>query len=280
LSDECKRRFYKNWYKSKHKAFANYEKKYAEQNKMEAELERIKKYCTVVRAICHTQPTLGNLQGQKRAHILEVQVNGGDVAGKVDFATKLFEQQIPVDTVFDEQESIDVIGVTKGKGNEGCTTRWGTGRLARKSHRGLRKVACIGAWHPARVSFQVPRAGQNGYHHRTEMNKKIYKIGKSLEEDPNNAMTENDLTEKAITPLGGFPHYGIVDQKYLMLKGCVVGPKRRVLTLRKALFPKSSRSALEKCVPKFIDTSSKFGHGRFQTADEKARFYGVVKKQE
>merc|ERR1711907_758446 len=104
--------------------------------------------------------------------------------------------------------------------------------------------------------FQVPRAGQNGYHHRTEMNKKIYKIGKSIEEDPNNAMTEADLTEKAITPLGGFPNYGIVQEKYLMLKGCVVGPKKRVLTLRKALFPKSNRSALEKITPKFIDTSS------------------------
>merc|ERR1711998_153559 len=142
------------------------------------------------------------------------------------------------------------------------------------SHRGLRKVACIGAWHPSRVQFQVPRAGQNGYHHRTEMNKKIYRIGKSVEEDPLNASTEADLTEKAITPMGGFPHYGIVDQQFLMLKGCVVGPKRRVLTLRKSLFPKQSRKALEKIELKFIDTASKFGHGRFQTAEEKERFFG------
>ena len=39
------------------------------------------------------------------------------------------------------------------------------------------QVACIGAWHPARVSWTVARAGQHGYHHRTEMNKKVYKIG-------------------------------------------------------------------------------------------------------
>merc|ERR550537_1323046 len=105
---------------------------------------------------------------------------------------------------------IDILGVTKGRGIDGVISRWGVTRLARKSHRGLRKVACIGAWHPSRVQFQVPRAGQNGYHHRTEMNKKIYRIGKSIEEDPINAMTEADLTEKAITPLGGFPNYGIV----------------------------------------------------------------------
>lgn len=34
-------------------------------------------------------------------------------------------------------------------------------------------MACIGAWHPARVAFSVARAGQKGYHHRTEINKKV-----------------------------------------------------------------------------------------------------------
>lgn len=48
-------------------------------------------------------------------------------------------------------------------------TRWGVTRLPRKTHRGLRKVACIGSWHPARVGFSVARAGQHGYHHRTEV---------------------------------------------------------------------------------------------------------------
>lgn len=59
----------------------------------------------------------------------------------------------------------------------GVTSRWHTKKLPRKTHKGLRKVACIGAWHPSRVSFTVARAGQKGYHHRTEMNKKIYRIG-------------------------------------------------------------------------------------------------------
>ena len=30
---------------------------------------------------------------------------------------------------------------------------------------------------------------------------------------------------------------------------------------------------------KFIDTSSKFGHGRFQTSEEKAKFYGTAVKK-
>lgn len=32
---------------------------------------------------------------------------------------------------------------------------------------------------------------------------------------------------------GGFPRYGEVNNDFLMVKGCVVGAKKRVLTLRK-----------------------------------------------
>merc|ERR1712160_171034 len=171
------------------------------------------------------------------------------------------------------------IGSTRGHGFNGVITRWGCTRLPRKSHRGLRKVACIGTWHPARVQFQVPRAGQDGYHHRTEINKKIYRMGKNIKEEPNGATTESDLTEKGITPLGGFSHYGEVTQDWVMLKGAVMGPRKRVITIRKSLLPQVSRNAVEKIELKFIDTSSKFGHGRFQTAEEKAKFFGTAQKE-
>merc|ERR1712029_1340790 len=94
------------------------------------------------------------------------------------------------------------------------------------------------------------------------------------------AMTEQDLTEKGITPMGGFSHYGEVNEDWVMLRGTVVGPRKRVITLRKSQLPQVSRNATEKIELKFIDTSSKFGHGRFQTSDEKAKFYGgaVTKK--
>lgn len=81
------------------------------------------------------------------------------------------------------------------------------------------QVACIGAWHPARVSWTVARSGQHGYHHRTEQNKKVYKIGKKGE-DSHLATTEVDVTKKDITPMGGFPHYGIVNEDYVMIKVC------------------------------------------------------------
>jgi len=276
LSDECKRRFYKNWYKSKKKAFTKYAKvKYQKGGEsIKRDLEKIKKYCTVIRVLAHTQMRKLNI-GQKKAHIAEIQVNGGTTAEKVDFATGLFEKTVSVDQVFAKDEMIDAIGVTKGKGFEGVIHRWGVTRLPRKTHRGLRKVACIGAWHPARIQFSVPRAGQNGYHHRTQMNLKIYRIAKG--NNPQSASTEFDLTEKSITPLGGFPHYGVVNEDFIMVRGSVLGPRKRVITLRKSLYTNTSRYAQEEINLKFIDTSSKFGHGRFQTHQEKQRFLGSLK---
>jgi large subunit ribosomal protein L3e len=55
LSDEVKQRFYKNWYRSKKKAFTRYAKKHAEDDggSVAHELERIRKYCTVVRPRTH-----------------------------------------------------------------------------------------------------------------------------------------------------------------------------------------------------------------------------------
>jgi large subunit ribosomal protein L3e len=285
LQDQIKRRFYKNWYNSKKKAFTKYAERLAKDKSErgdgeDPELERIKKFCTVVRVLAHTDIKKVNLR-QKKAHLMEIQINGGTVAQKADFAYALFENSVSVDSVFAQNEMVDTIGATKGKGFEGVVTRWGVTRLPRKTHRGLRKVACIGAWHPAKVRFTVARAGQNGYHHRTEINKKIYQVGKSCKNEDGSLKlgpsTVNDLTDKTINPLGGFPHYGLVKEDYVMVKGCVVGTKKRVVVLRKTCLPQTSRNAVEEITLKFIDTSSKFGHGRFQTAAEKAKFYGRTK---
>jgi large subunit ribosomal protein L3e len=196
LNEDCKRRFYKNWYKSKKKAFSKHSKKWQdEEGKVEIEKDfaKMKKYCTVIRVVAHTQMKLMRHR-QKKAHIMEIQVNGGTVDQKVDWAKEHMEKQIPVDQVFEQNEMIDLIGVTKGKGFKGVISRWHCKKLPRKTHKGLRKVACIGAWHPSRVQWAVARAGQKGYHHRTEVNKKIYRIGKSALTDKKNASTTIDTT--------------------------------------------------------------------------------------
>jgi large subunit ribosomal protein L3e len=284
LSDEFRRNLYKNWYKSKSKkAFTKYTKEESDKSKnAEKEIERMKKYCEVIRVIAHTQVSKTSLS-QKKSHVMEIQINGGAVKDKVDFGYKLFEQQVPVKSIFSQNEMIDTCGITKGHGYKGVVSRWHVTKLPKKTHRGLRKVGCIGSWHPASVGWSVPRAGQKGYFHRTESNKKIYRIGEAARKadgsiEHKNATTEFDLTEKSITPMGGFPHYGTVMEDFVMIKGCCVGTKKRVVTMRKSVRIMTNRNALEDINLKFIDTSSKFGHGRFQTADEKSKFMGTLKK--
>lgn len=276
LSDELKRRFYKNWYRSKKKAFTRYAKKHSESSgqSVNRELERIKKYCTVVRVLAHTQIGKTGLK-QKKAHLMEVQVNGGSVADKVEFARSHFEKEVEVGNVFSQDEMIDSIAVTKGHGVEGVIKRWGVKKLPRKSHRGLRKVACIGAWHPSEVMFSVARAGQRGYHHRTEMNKKIYRISNGTSNE--SGATSYDISKKSINPLGGWNHAPDVKNDFVMVKGGIPGVRKRVVVLRKALRTATSRRDLEKIDLKFIDTSSKRGHSGFQTIEEKNAFLGQRK---
>merc|ERR1711874_707325 len=99
LGEECKRRFYKNWSKSKKKAFSKAQLKWGDElgkKEIEKDLNQIKKYCSVVRMIAHTQQKI----------------------------LRRFEKKVPINDVFAKNEMIDMVGVTKGKGFKGVTSRW------------------------------------------------------------------------------------------------------------------------------------------------------------
>jgi Ribosomal protein L3 len=122
------------------------------------------------------------------------------------------------------------------------------------------------------VTTNVPKSTR-----RSTESAKVPTISSSqqIEGDKKSATTTADLTEKHITPLGGFPRYGEINNDWLMIKGGVVGPRKRFLLLRKSLYAQVSRKSLETITLKFIDTSSKMGHGRFQTKEEKEKFYST-----
>jgi len=194
LKDEFKRCMYKNWWKCKRKAFTKRTPEDLQANL--ADLRAAKP--DAIRAICYGERS--PLRKRKKTWVKEFQINGGSVEDKINYVYNLFEKPVSIGDVFKVEENIDTIAITKGKGNEGVTTRWGVTRLPRKTHRGLRKVACIGSWHPARVSYSVARVGQNGYHHRTEINKKIFHIGENAQIQ----CKSGDLTKKSINPMGGW----------------------------------------------------------------------------
>jgi large subunit ribosomal protein L3 len=183
-------------------------------NRLEAQMDKIAQ----LRIIAATQPRLAAVP-KKKPELMEIAIGGGTKDEQLTYARELLGKTVRVSDIFDAGESIDVIGVTKGKGFQGPVKRWGIRILQRKSRKTVRGVASIGPWKPRRVMPGVPRAGQMGFHNRTEYNKRILLTGSDAER---------------ITPRGGFKGYGEVRGDYLLVKGSVMGPSKRLIKLRKA----------------------------------------------
>lgn len=272
IAESVKRRFYKRQ-PEKNTAFSKHETIAAQKPEaLKQAIETLKKDCQVIRLIAHTQPELTSLEA-KKAQIIELQVNGGDVAAKVDFAFNLFEKEVKIADVFKVGEQVDTISITRGRGFEGVIHRWNVTRLPRKTRRGNRKVACIGSWHPANVQYTCGRAGQMGYFHRVDVNKLVTLIGSAEKKDC--CKTEFDTTDKGINPLGGWPSYGLIKGDFIMIAGSCPGTKKRTVVLRPALLPHRNEHGLKL---QWICTSSKNGHGMFETDEEKKAYFAQAKK--
>jgi large subunit ribosomal protein L3 len=168
------------------------------------------------RAILLTQPRLAGVK-QKKGVIMEVKVDGGKIDDQFKYLKESLGKRVRVSKVFSEGQFVDVVAVTKGKGIQGPVKRWGVRTLQKKSRKTVRGVACIGPWSPSYVMYTVPRAGQMGFHQRTEKNKRVLKTGSKGEE---------------VTPKGGFPHYGVIRSDYIILSGSVPGPAKRLIKIR------------------------------------------------
>ena len=169
-----------------------------------------------IRILAATQPRLAAVP-KKKPDIMEIKVDGGSVKEQIEYAKSLLGKTVSITDVFKEGRFMDVVAITKGKGFQGPVKRWGIKLLPRKSRKTKRGVAAIGPWKPARVLYTVPRAGQMGYHQRTEYNKRVLKIG---------------IDGKNVTPKGGFLRYGEVKGTYVIVDGSLPGPAKRLVRLR------------------------------------------------
>ncbi|MBS7619463.1 50S ribosomal protein L3 [Candidatus Bathyarchaeota archaeon] len=191
-----------------------------------------------LRAIAITQPNLSGLP-KKKPEIVEIKIGGGAIEDQINYSNSLLGKQIKASDVFKPGEPIDIVGVTKGKGFQGPVKRWGVRILQNKARKTKRGVATTGPWHPARVMPGVPRAGQMGFHSRTEFNKRILFIGED---------------GSKVTPPEGFQNYGLVKGDYLIIKGSVMGPAKRILRFRKTV----RRSRYPEAPPKITFTYSEY----------------------
>ncbi|MFX1286129.1 MAG: 50S ribosomal protein L3 [Promethearchaeota archaeon] len=210
-----------------------------QQNKEQriSEVQNIIANVKEIRVLAHTSPREAGFP-QKTPDILEIKV-GGSVDEAFNYALQILDQKISIDDVYKPSDFIDVIATTKGKGFAGPVKRHGIKILPRKTRKGRRVVGCIGPWHPARVMWTVPRAGQLGYFARTEYNKQILKIGEDGEE---------------VTPVSGFKRYGKVG-KHCILRGSVPGSSKRLVRLRDPIRPKPTE--IEELQITYISTTAK-----------------------
>lgn len=170
-----------------------------------------------VRVLVHTRPELVTGVPKKRPDLMEVRVGGGTLPERLEYAFELLGKEIKVTEFTGEGKMVDVAAITKGYGFQGVRRRWGTKLLSHKNSKHRRLIGTLGTKRPNYVRPTVPQAGQVGYHQRTEFNKRILKIGENGEE---------------ITPKGGFLHYGLVRNPYVLLHGSVPGPAKRLVRMR------------------------------------------------
>ncbi len=173
-----------------------------------------------VRVIAYTQPKKITGVPKKVPDIMELRIGGGTLQERIDYAKKILGKEVDITDFVQPGKMVDVMAVTKGKGWQGAVKRWGIRILSHKNSKKRRKVGTAGPKRPGYVKPTVPQAGQTGYHHRTEYNKRVLLIGENPEE---------------INPKGGFLHYGMVRNKYVVLHGSIPGPAKRLVRFRDAV---------------------------------------------
>ncbi len=170
-----------------------------------------------VRVLMYTQPRLVSGIPKKAPDAMETRVGGGTVAERIAYAREQLGKEFGVRDFAEEGQLVDVAAVTKAKGFQGSVQRWGIKILSHKDSKIRRRVGTLGTFKPGYTRPTVPQAGQMGYHQRTEYNKLLLKIS----DDP-----------AEINPSGGFLRYGEVRNPFLVMKGSLPGPTKRLVRLR------------------------------------------------
>ncbi len=165
--------------------------------------------------------------GQKKPVIVELPLSC-TYNEQLNYLKEKLGKTISIDEVFKPDDYIDAKAVTTGYGTTGVVERFNIKVQRRKANKSQRHVGSINPWHPATIMYTIARAGQHGYHSRTESNKKLL-------------MVDSDVGK--INRKGGFKNYGLLKNKYAVLSGSVPGTTKRVVALRHTL--REPRAKLE-----------------------------------
>lgn len=196
-------------------------------------IESILGEVTCFAALVGVNPSEAGL-ASRNPQIQEVGIVGGNPKSQFDYLKGILGNTVKAADYFRPGTFIDTIAITKGKGFEGVITRFGVKRKQHKSRKTVREVGVISPWHPATVMYTVPRAGQMGFHQRIDKNKRILAV--------------SNAQQNPITPSGGFPHFGDVRGDYVIVRGSVPGPIKRMVDMRLPLYPRRQKVQVPRIV--------------------------------
>lgn len=185
------------------------------------ELDKIKDYDDL-RVIVYS--VVKQTSVKKTPDLIELAVVSGD---KLGFVKGLVGKEISLKDLL-KWNLVDVRGLTTGKGLVGPVKRFGIGLKQHKSEKGVRRPGSLGPWHPARVTFRTPMAGQLGMFSRVHYNLNVLHSGSA---------SENKINKKE-----GFKDYGNVKTNYVVLRGSVQGPTKRQILVTPAMRPTKKQS--------------------------------------
>lgn len=212
-----------------------------ETEKQLAEAEKDIAKVTDIRLLVSTQPKLTGI-GKKRPELFEMAI-GGEVSQQLTYAKSVLGNELNIEDVFKPGLLLDVHSITKGKGYQGPVKRFGVAIRQAKSEKTKRGPGSLGPWHPHHGNYRVAHAGQMGYFSRMEKNKKLIMISN----DP-----------KVVNPDGGFLHYGLVKNKFILVEGSVAGTANRMIKLTFAQ-RKNKKISEEAMAVQYVSTGSKQG---------------------
>ncbi|MCK5603701.1 50S ribosomal protein L3 [Candidatus Pacearchaeota archaeon] len=175
-----------------------------------------------LRIICYSVVKKTNIK--TKPDVAEIGING-NLDEKLAYIKENLGKEINVTETFEDGQLVDLRGVTTGRGFCGPVKRFGITLKSHKSEKGQRRPGSLGPWHPARVIFRVPMAGQLGMFTRAIYNNKIVKMGKADEFE-----------------LKNIKNYGDVKTEYLIVNGSIQGPSKRQLIATEPLRPTKKQS--------------------------------------
>ena len=172
-----------------------------------------------LRLLVYTQPGLTGI-GKKKPELFETAI-GGTKEEQLAYAKEKLGKEIIATEILKPGQLVDAHSITKGKGLQGVVKRFGVSLKSHKSEKKKRATGNLGPWNQSSM-WRVAQPGQMGYHLRTEYNKLIIKISDKPE---------------GINPKSGFKYYGLVKNSYILVKGSIQGPSKRLIRLNYAIRP-------------------------------------------